>query len=141
MAAGFQETGGQSAVDSGEENCWNPKVIDSDLKMDFQEELSAKLILETDPGQNPQDSLNQIGPEVPFLINEDGKKKKKKRRRNLLALKRLERELIAQESLFLICGATEVESQIVILKKLCVLLRQRWLPLGGEMTYCSLPAD
>ena len=67
MAAGFQETGGQSAVDSGEENCWNPKVIDSDLKMDFQEELSAKLIPETDPGQNPQGSLNQTEPEVPFL--------------------------------------------------------------------------
>ena len=77
--------------------------------MDFQEELSAKLIPETDPGQNPQGSLNQTEPEVPFLINEDGKKKKKKRRRNLLALKRLERELIAQESLFLICGAAETE--------------------------------
>ena len=76
--------------------------------MDFQEELSAKLIPETNPGQNPQGSLNQTEPEVPFLINEDGKKKKK-RRRNLLALKRLERELIAQESLFLICGAAETE--------------------------------
>ena len=109
MAVGFQETGGQPAVDSGAEYYWSPKAIDFGLKMDSKEELSAKLILETNPGRNPQDRLNQIGPEVPFLINEDGKKKKKERRRNLLALKRLERELIAQESLFLICGAAETE--------------------------------
>ena len=44
--------------------------------MDFQEELSAKLIPETDPGQNPQGSLNQTEPEVPFPKNEDDKKKK-----------------------------------------------------------------
>ena len=162
MAVGIQETDGQSAVDSGAEYYWSPKAIDSGLKMDSKEELSAKLILETNPGRNPQDSMNQIGPEVPFLINEDGKKKKKKKRevevkplechpkrsrsqrkRDMIAQKSLERDLIAQKSFFLICGAEDVESQIVILTKLCMLLRQRWLPLGGERTYTapSRPID
>ena len=42
VAAEVQETGGQFAADSGEEYYWKHKVIDSDLKMDFQEELSLR---------------------------------------------------------------------------------------------------
>ena len=73
--------------------------------------------IETNPEQNPQGSLNQTEPEVPFLINEDGKKKKK-RKRNLLALKPRK------------ASSAHVEP-----------LRQGWLPFGGEMTQYSLLAD
>ena len=153
MAVGIQETDGQSAVDSGAEYYWGPRAIDSGLKMDSKEELSAQLNLETNPGRNPQDRPNQIGPEVPFFMDKDGKKKKKEKRevevkplechpkrsrsqrkRDMIAQKSLKRDLIAQKSFLLICGAETVESQIVTLTKLCMLLRQRWLPLGGEVT-------
>ena len=74
--------------------------------MEYLKIIPETNIPETNPGQNPQGSL-KTEPEVPFLINEDGKKKKK-RRRNLLALKPRK------------ASSAYVEP-----------LRQRWLPFGG----------
>ena len=65
--------------------------------------------IDANPEQNPQSSLNQTEPEMPFLASEDGKKKKK-RKRNLLALKPRKASSASAEALespFRTCGATE----------------------------------